>query len=123
MISYELLHEKGILIVKPQGSLQADDFRRLAAAADPFIAEKGELAGLMIEAPSFPGWDSFAALIEHLKFVRDHHRKIRRVAAVTDSAFLKVMPKIAEHFAKPEIRVFDGGDKAGALRWLEGLAP
>jgi hypothetical protein len=42
--------------------------------------------GLLIEAPSFPGWGSFGALINHMKFVYDHHRKIDRVAAVTDNA-------------------------------------
>jgi hypothetical protein len=118
MISHELLRENGILIVRPQGVLEANDFRQLAQAVDPYIAEKGGLAGLMIEAPSFPGWKSFAALIEHLKFVRDHHRKIRRVAAVTDSAFLKIMPRIAEHFAHPDIKVFESGEKARALVWL-----
>ena len=73
------------------------------------------MAGLLIEAPSFPGWDSFGALVQHFRFVRDHHRSIKRVAAVTDSGFLKVMPRIAEHFAHPEIRVFDGAEKARAL--------
>jgi hypothetical protein len=38
-----------------------------------------------------------------MKFVYGHHRKIDRVAAVTDNAFLKIAPKIAEHFAHPEM--------------------
>ena len=92
----------------------------MAATVDPYITERGQLDGLLIEAPSFPGWDSFGALVEHLRFVRDHHRNIERVAAVTDSGFLKVMPRIAEHFAHPEIKVFDSAEKARALDWLEG---
>jgi hypothetical protein len=111
MISFELLREKSILIVRQQGALEAEDFRRLAQAVDPCIADKGMLCGLLIEAPSFPGWDSFAALIEHLRFVRDHHRNIRRV---------KVAPRIAAHFAHPEIKVFGDAEKARALGWLEG---
>jgi hypothetical protein len=75
---------------------------------------------LLIEAPSFPGWDSFAGLIEHFRFVRDHHRDIERVAAVTDDDFLKIAPRVAAHFAHPEIRVFPGSDKGQALAWLEG---
>ena len=31
-----------------------------------------------------------------------------------------MMPKIAEHFAHPEIKVFDGAESARALGWLEG---
>ena len=122
MVKFELLRDKGILVVQPSGALQAEDFRSMAAAVDPYITERGGLAGLLIEAPSFPGWDSFGALVEHFRFVRDHHRRIARVAAVTDSEFLKIMPRIAEHFAHPEIRVFGGADKAGALAWLEGKA-
>ena len=87
---------------------------------DPCITERGQLAGLLIDAPSSPGWDSYGALVEHLRFVRDHHRNIKRVAVVTDSGFLKMMPKIAEHFAHPEIKVFDGAESARALGWLEG---
>lgn len=118
MISFELVRDTGILVVRPQGALEVGDFRRLAQAIDPYIADKGTLSGLLIDAPSFPGWESFAALIEHLKFVRDHHRKIRRVAAVTDSSFLKFAPAIAAHFAQPEIKVFGGGERAEALAWL-----
>ena len=55
-----------------------------------------------------------------MRFVRDHHRSIKRVAAVTDSGFLKAMPKIAEHFAHPEIKVFDDAERARAFGWLEG---
>ena len=119
MLMLELLRDKGILIVKPQGAIDVGDFDRLAQTVDPYIADHGALSGLLIEAPSFPGWESFAALIEHLRFVRDHHRKIRRVAAVTDSSFLKVAPRIAAHFAQPEIKVFGGAEKARALAWLE----
>jgi hypothetical protein len=59
------------------------------------------------------------AVIEHMTFVRDHHRKIERVALVTDSAILTLAPKIARHFAHPEFRVFRGGQRAAALAWLQ----
>lgn len=120
MIPFELLRDKGILVVKPQGVIETGDFDRLAQVIDPYIADHGSLSGLLIEAPSFPGWDSFAAVIEHFKFVRDHHRRIRRVAALTDDSFLKVAPRIAAHFAHPEIKVFGGAERASALAWLEG---
>ena len=60
------------------------------------------------------------ALIEHMSFVRTHHRKIERVAAVTDTTILTIAPKIAEHFAHPESKVFRSGEKANALAWLQG---
>jgi hypothetical protein len=119
VIDFELLRDAGVLIVAPKGALSAGDSRALSSTIDPYISEHGHLTGLLIEAPSFPGWDSFGALIEHLRFVHDHHRKIERVAAVTDSAILTIAPKIAEHFVHPEFRIFASGERADALAWLQ----
>ena len=121
MIRFELLKDAGVLVVEPREALSADDFQAIARTIDPWIAEHGKLTGLLVDAPSFPGWASFGALVEHLKFVRDHHRMIDRVAAVTDSGFLSIAPKIADHFAHPEIRVFPSTERAQALAWLQGL--
>jgi hypothetical protein len=118
MLRFELLRDKGVLVVVPEGALEAADFERVAAAVDPYIVEKGGLKGLMVKAPSFPGWDDFAALIGHMKFVRDHHRKIGRVAAVTDSGFLKVAATVAAQLAQPEIKLFEPAQEAVALAWL-----
>ena len=122
MIRFELLRDAGILVVEPGDALTADDFAAIARTIDPYIEERGKLTGLLVDAPAFPGWDSFGALIQHLKFVRDHHRKIDRVAAVTDNRFLKIVPRIAEHLAHPEIRVFAGAERAQALAWLREQA-
>ncbi|MGB8437057.1 MAG: STAS/SEC14 domain-containing protein [Burkholderiales bacterium] len=119
MIRHELVRERGILILKPAGALQAEDFSALAAAVDPYIAQHGELKGLMIDAPSFPGWENFAALLSHLRFVRDHHRKIRRIAVVSDSALLAVAPKIASHFVSAQVRNFGSAERTAALAWVE----
>ena len=119
MIEFELLRDMGILVVKPRDALSAADFQAIAATVDPFIREQGKLVGLLVDAPAFPGWDSFGALIEHLKFVHDHHQKIDRVAAVTDSAFLRIAPRLASQFAHPEIKVFGRDETARALTWLQ----
>jgi hypothetical protein len=119
MITVELSEGSGVLIIEPKGALSADDFRNISRVVDPYIERKGRLTGLLIAAPSFPGWDSFGALIEHMKFVKAHHQKIERVAAVTDSKVLSIAPKIAEHFAHPEFKVFASGEKARALEWLQ----
>ena len=119
MIHFELLRDKGILIVTPQGPLEKADFELVGQEVDPFIAAKGKLTGLMIYASSFPGWNSFEALLSHLKFVGEHQRNIERVAAVTDSGFLAIMPSIVAHFVRAEVKHFGFDEKARALAWLE----
>jgi hypothetical protein len=119
MIKFDLLRDRSILLVTPDGPLERADFEQLAKEVDPFIAANGRLVGVMIQAKSFPGWESFGALVSYLKFVADHHRKIERIAAVTDSGFLKIVPRIASHFVQANIRHFDFGEKDRALAWLE----
>jgi hypothetical protein len=120
MMEFELLRDAGVLIVEPKEALTAEDFRAVSRTVDPYISENGKLTGLLIEAPSFPGWDSFGALIERMRFVRDHQRNIERVAAVTDGTISALAPKITEHFAHAEFKVFKGGERAAALAWLRG---
>ena len=40
MIHFELLRDRDILIVSPDGPLEEADFERLAKEDDPFIASK-----------------------------------------------------------------------------------
>jgi hypothetical protein len=118
MMQHELLREQRILIIRPEAALQSEDFAAIARLVDPFIEDHGDLRGLMIDAPSFPGWEDFAALLSHLRFVRDHHRRIRRVAVVSDHPLLGVAPKIASHFLNAELKNFGAADRAAALAWL-----
>jgi len=118
MIEHELRKDDGILIVTPKGPLAASDFEALAGHIGPYIEANGKLQELLVNAPSFPGWENFQALVGHFKFVRNHHRKILRVAAVTDDGFLKIMPSIVSHFVNAEVRHFAYQDKAEALEWI-----
>lgn len=119
MLNFELIRAEGILILKPIGPLESTDFEKLAKEVDPYIIETGKLNGLMIYTKSFPGWDSFAAFLSHIKFVKNHHHKVKKIAAVTGSGFLSIMPQVANHFIKAEVRHFDYDDKDTALDWLK----
>ncbi len=80
-------------------------------------AELDPRKGLLIVAPEGPltaeDFRGVAAI------VHNHHRDIERVAAVTDSDFLRIAPAIARHFLRPEIRVFPSNQEAEALAWLQ----
>jgi hypothetical protein len=118
MIEHDLDRAKGILHVRPKSALAPSDFEELAKEVDPFIAEQGDLAGLMVEAPGIPGWSSFAAMITHLRFVRDHHRHIRRIAVVTDSSVGNLAEHVVSHFVSAEIKVFPAGQLEEARHWI-----
>ena len=120
MVEFDLLKADGILILRPQGRLEAADFERVARAVDPYIEANGKLHGLLLDAEAFPGCRDFAALIAHFQFVRDHHRKIEKVAVVSDSSFLSVAPKFATHFVKADVRHFPQSQRDEALAWLRG---
>lgn len=118
MIEHSLDTEHSILHVRPKSALERADFEQLAKAVDPYIEETGGLAGLIIEAPKFPGWDSFGALAAHLRFVRDHHKRIRKIGLVTDSALGNVAERLASHFVAAEIKHFAVGDLEAARQWI-----
>jgi len=122
MLHHHLLAEQGILVVEPQGALSREDFASLAREVDPYLEDAGTLRGLLIQSERFPGWQDFGALVAHLRFVRDHHRRVRRIAAVTDSTFLSAAPRIAEHFVSAEVRHFPFEQREAALAWLLGDA-
>ena len=122
MIDYELDKENSIVVVRPKSALREDDFTKLASVVDPQIEATGDLAGLIIEAPGFPGWDSFGALIHHLRFVRDHHKHVKKIAVVTDSALGDFAERLASHFVSAEIKHFPEGQADKARQWILGGA-
>jgi hypothetical protein len=118
MIPHTLLRDEGILLVSPREPLEAADFRELEHEVDPFIAERGKLQGLMVVAKRFPGWRNFAGLKSHLRFVRDHRLKVKKVAAVTDNALMAIVPRLVAPFVKPQVRRFHANERESALAWL-----
>jgi len=118
MIEYTLDTANSILYVRPMYSLEQSDFVQLAKAADPYIDETGNLAGLIIDAPTFPGWESLGAMVAHVRFVRDHHKHIKKIGLVTDSALGNVTGHLASHFVSAEIRHFSAGQLETATQWV-----
>lgn len=118
MIHHELDKEKSILTLKPEGALESADFTKVSEEIDPYIESKGHLKGVMIYTASFPGWKGFADFLSHLRFVHDHHRKINRVAMVSDDKVLTIAPALAKHFVSAEVKHFAFNEKEKALIWL-----
>ena len=119
-LAFELIEDKSVLILQPKGELEAADFERLSAEVDPYLEKAGELKGLMVVSEHFPGWDDFSALSSHLRFVKDHHDKIRRVAMVTNDKVVSALPRLASRFLVAEAKAFPMTGRDEALLWVSG---
>jgi hypothetical protein len=118
MLVMELLRDRGIVVLEPDGPLAAADFDRLAALVDPYLEQAGSLRGLLIDTRGFPGWDGLDGLFAHGRFVRGHAARVKRVAIVTDSDLAGMLARLAGAVLPPEIRRFDSGQLEQAHAWL-----
>ena len=106
MLSYELVRDKGILVIMPEGPLRTEDFQALSQAVDDYIVSEGALTGVMISAERLPSWEDFSGFLSHVRFIKENNRDIDKVAAVTDSAFMSIMPRVVDLFISANVRNF-----------------
>jgi hypothetical protein len=118
MLNVELDSAAGIAVLTPQGALSESDFDVAAMVIDPYIESHGQLNGLIVRTKDFPGWESFASLARHIRFVKDHHERLSHVALVTDSKLGNVAEKIAGHFISADVRHFPYDQFSEAKSWI-----
>jgi len=118
MLSVKIDDQKSIALFEPHGPLSEGDFKSAVEVVDPWIEKNGRLRGLIIKTRSFPGWETFGALSSHLSFVREHHKKIRRVAFVTDSVLGNIAENLAGHFVSAKIKRFPYESLEQATTWI-----
>ncbi|WP_203142011.1 SpoIIAA family protein [Marinobacter mangrovi] len=119
MLKVTLDRDDGIATLEPDRAITREDVQRAAHVIDPYIEEHGDLNGLLIQVASFPGWASFASLLHHLRFVRDHHRHIRRVALVTDSGVVNAAETLGSHLVAAQVKTFPAAAVGEARQWLQ----
>jgi N-acetylglucosamine kinase-like BadF-type ATPase len=118
MIDYSFDAAPSILHLRPKAALTKEDFAQIAKSVDPHIEKRDALAGIIIELSAFPGWDSLGAMAAHLRFVRDHHKRVKRIAVVTDAKLGVVAEKLASHFVAATIKHFPAGQADAAKKWI-----
>jgi hypothetical protein len=116
-IRHRMREDTGVLVIEPRDPLRATDFDALARTVDPWIAQHGELQGLVIQMLTFPGWESIAGFVRHMQFFGAHVRKIRKVALVTDARGYGMLPRVADRFMSAEIRQYDYDELDEAIAW------
>ncbi|MBD3790517.1 MAG: STAS/SEC14 domain-containing protein [Campylobacterales bacterium] len=109
----------GVALIEPHDALSTDDFQLVGDIIDPYIEKYGKLNGLIIAVKSFPGWDSWNALVEHFNFVKHHRDRVKYVAVVTDSIIGEIAEHIASHFVNATIRRFEFDQLDAAKKWIE----
>ena len=118
MLNTILDKESKVVTLQPHGALKKEDFDAAVKVIDPFIEENGQLNGIIIYTKSFPGWEDFAAFNRHFTFIKNHHKKIKKLAFVTDSMVGEVGELFSSHFVEAVIRNFKYDDIDDARSWL-----
>ena len=118
MLDIDVDKTRSIVMIRPHSRLDKQDFAELANSVDPQIEEHGDLKGLILDVDKFPGWDSFGAMVTHMRFVRNHEKHVKRIAVVTDSHLGDVAEHLASHFISAEIRHFPADEMMQAQAWI-----
>ena len=116
-VSHRVLPESGVIVVEVTEPLRAQDFDAVAATADAWLATHDLLPGVVLHARAFPGWENVGSLLRHVRFVRDHHRAVRRVALAADAGLAELLPRLGEHFVAAELRHFGYDELDDAVAW------
>ncbi len=119
MLKVMLDENEAIAIIEPVDVLSKEDFDFANEIINPFIKENGRLNGIIIYTKSFPGWDSFGALIRHLKFIDNHEKKVSHVAFVTDSIAGEFAEHVASHFVSAKVKTFKFNELEDAKKWIK----
>ena len=119
MLNHELVHDLGIFVLAPAGRLETADIDEFARRVDPYIEKNGDLKGMMIYTETFSGWKEIASFGSYIKFIRDYHRSVEKVATVSNSKLLSMLQKIIGYFVNPKVRHFDFSEEEAALEWLK----
>lgn len=116
-ITHRLIPESGVVVVELAEPLRSQDFDALSVTVDSWLDTHARLNGLVIHARAIPGWENIRTLVRHIRFVRDHHRSIGKVALAVDGTIASLAPKVATYFVKAEIRSFAYVELAAAISW------
>jgi hypothetical protein len=116
-VSHRLIADSGVLVIEVKAPLRAQDFDALALTADTWIEAHGRLRGLVIHTREFPGWENLGSLLRYVRFVRDHQRKVERVALAAETKLATLASLVGEHFVDAEVKSFGYDEVEAAIAW------
>ncbi|VAW84070.1 hypothetical protein MNBD_GAMMA18-1431 [hydrothermal vent metagenome] len=120
MLNINFDETNNIAILEPDAELSEADFTSAARVIDQYLGKSGKLNGIIIHVKTFPGWDSFTALVTHLKFIKDHHKRVSHLAFVTDSSIGLFAERVGSHFINAKVKNFDFNEFDKSVEWIMG---
>jgi hypothetical protein len=119
MLKVDIKDQANIVVLTPDGAIHAQDIDKMATEVNRYIDEHDRVPNLVIFAKSLPHWANFEALRKHLKFVRNHHEIVKKVALVSDSKLLWLAKILVSRFVGAKVRRFPEEAFDDALAWAE----
>ena len=119
MMDISIDNKNSIAILEPKGALSEEDFKYAKSVIDPYIEENGNLKAIIIYVENFPGWDSFSGFTSHMKFIKEHHKKVSYVIFVTDSTLVDIVEPVTKHFVNAEVKTFAFKELESAKEWVK----
>jgi hypothetical protein len=97
--------------------ITGEDVQRMSGIMAAAIAASGKIR-LLIEIEGFRHME-IQALLEKLKFARNHAGEIERMAVLSDRVWIKSWLKVGGLLTHTEVEHFDRADIESAWKWLE----
>jgi hypothetical protein len=116
MIKIENISTKTLRITVPD-KLNVGDFREIEPQIDAMIRQNGKIR-LLIDGSGFNGWANIPAFEAHAGFVKNHQRKVERIAVVTGHDWQTWLIGAFKMFLDPEIKAYDKSHENDALKWI-----
>lgn len=117
MLNIDVDTGRNVVTARPVGAIPASDFEALGRAIDDYANENDRMPGLVVRLNGLPQWQGLSALRAHFDVVRKHAAVLPRVALVTDTMGLSMLPNIADIFVRARVRHFDVSQEEQAIAW------
>ena len=117
VLNYKLDETSGVLNLEVSGPITSMMMEELTHKVDAYLESKRSLNALVIHAKEFPGWEDLGSMISHISFVKNHHKKLKRVALVMDGRMLDVAQSVAQYFVSADLRHFPYSELEEANKW------
>lgn len=119
MISIEVHAEDNIFVIAPDAAISSDDIANLNRKVSDYINVNDRVPDLVIRAENFPAWKDFDAISNHIAFVKNHHRLVKKVAIVSDSSLVWLVRPFVNLFVGARVRHFPAGQFDSAYAWAK----